>query len=187
MNDRTDDKLMQMAGQLATEIAPERDLWPEIESAIHEEQPERARWTPWLAQAAAVVLLVAGTATVTWNVAKNDADRAVVPPESVQTTMDAEFASFGNFELGQGFRDARNNLQADLDLELDKLSPEARAEVEENLAVIRTAITEINEALEQEPDNALLQEMLLKSYREELLVMRKVGGLTQDVMSRNDI
>ena len=38
-----------------------------------------------------------------------------------------------------------------------------------------------------EPSNALLQELLLKTYREELAVMRKVGGLTQDVMLRNDI
>ena len=74
-----------------------------------------------------------------------------------------------------------------MDLELDRLTPEARVEVEENLALIRNAITEINLALEDEPDNALLQELLLKTYREELMVMRKVGGLTQNVMSRNDI
>ncbi|MDX1507032.1 MAG: hypothetical protein R3358_02050 [Woeseiaceae bacterium] len=186
MNDKTDDKLMAMAAELATDIKPQRDLWPEIEAAIREQEPARTAWTPYFAQAAAVVLLVAGTAAVTWNVAKNDADY-VVPPEGVATTLDAEFASFGNYELGQGFQDARSNLLADLDLELDKLSPEARTEVEENLAVIRTAIAEINAALEEEPGNVLLQELLLKSYHEELLVMRKVGGLTQNVMSRNDI
>ena len=74
-----------------------------------------------------------------------------------------------------------------MNLELDRLSPDIRAEVEENLAVIRDAITEINSALEEEPDNFLLQELLLKTYREELTVMRNVGGLTQNVMSRNDI
>lgn len=187
MNENTDEKLMDMASQLATEISPERDLWPEVEAAITEEAPSRPAWTPYFAQAAAVLILVAGTATVTWNVAKNDAG-SVVPTPQIATQLDSEFISFGsNFELGQGYRDARNNLAADLDLELDKLSPEARAEVEENLAVIRTAITEINEALEQEPGNVLLQELLLKSYRDELTVMRKVGGLTQHVMSRNDI
>ena len=89
--------------------------------------------------------------------------------------------------MGQGFRDARNNLAAQLDLELDRLTPETRAGVEENLEVIRGAITEINSALEQEPNNVHLQELLLKTYRDELTVMRKVGGLTQNVMSRNDI
>jgi hypothetical protein len=89
--------------------------------------------------------------------------------------------------LGQGFQDARSNLAAQLDIELDRLTPEARAGVEENLAVIRNAIVEINSELEMEPDNILLQELLLKTYRDELTVMRKVGGLTQSVMSRNDI
>ena len=34
MNDITDDKLMAAAATLPTEIAPERDLWPDIEAAI---------------------------------------------------------------------------------------------------------------------------------------------------------
>jgi hypothetical protein len=68
-----------------------------------------------------------------------------------------------------------------------RLSPEAREEVEQNLAIIRGAILQINEALQKEPDNALLQELLLNTYREELALMRRVGGLTQHVMSRKDI
>ena len=102
--------------------------------------------------------------------------------------MDSEFVSFGSdYELGEGFQDARTNLAADLDIELDRLSPEARAGVEENLAVIRSAIIEISNAMDAEPDNALLQELLMKAYREELAVMGRVGGLTHKVMSRNDI
>ena len=53
--------------------------------------------------------------------------------------------------------------------------------------LIKPAIAEINAALEEDPHNALLQELLLKTYREELNVMRQVRGLTRDVMSRNDI
>lgn len=182
MND--DDKLMEQAAQLATEISPERDLWPDIEAAISAPaQPSRR--TPYWVQAAAVVLLVAGSSAVTWMVAS---DGASVSPGTVATSLDSEFVSFGRgFELGQGFQAARSNLAADLDVELARLSPEARAEVEENLAVIRQAIAEINEALEAEPGNMMLQEMLLNSYHDELNVMRNVGGLTQNVMSRNDI
>ena len=36
-------------------------------------------------------------------------------------------------------------------------------------------------------DNTLLQDLLMKTYHEELKVMRKVGGVTQSVMSRRDI
>ena len=61
------------------------------------------------------------------------------------------------------------------------------AGVEKNLEIIRTAIAEINAALEQSPDNILLQDLLIDTYQQELAVMRKIGGLTHNVMSRNDI
>ncbi len=183
MNNGTDDKLMAQAAKLSTEISPERDLWPDIAAAI-ETPRRRSSWTPYLAQAAAVVLLVGASSSITYMMTKGGSNVSPVIPT---VGLDAEFMSFGNYELGQGFQNARNNLAAQMDLELDRLSPEVRAEVEENLAVIRDAITEINSALEEEPDNFLLQELLLKTYREELTVMRNVGGLTQSVMSRNDI
>ena len=186
MNEQLDDKLMAAAAELPTEIAPERDLWPDIEAAIAEPAPQRSSWTPYLAQAAAIVLLVGASSSITYMMTKSSVD--VSPQAGVQAALDSEFVSFGsNYELGQGFQDARSNLAAQLDLELDRLSPDARAGVEENLEVIRSAITEINSALEEEPNNVLLQDLLLKSYRDELTVMRKVGGLTQNVMSRNDI
>ena len=184
MNNETDDKLMAAAAQLSTEIAPERDLWPDIEACI-EAPARRSSWMPYLAQAAAIVLLVGASSSITYMMTKNGPD---VSPGTTALGLDSEFVSFGsNYELGQGFQDASSNLAAQLDIELDRLAPEARAGVEENLAVIRNAITEINSELEIEPDNILLQELLLKTYRDELTVMRKVGGLTQSVMSRNDI
>ena len=186
MNEQLDDKLMAAAADLPTEIAPKRDLWPDIEAAIAEPAQQRSSWTPYLAQAAAIVLLVGASSSITYMMTKSGAD--VSPQSGGQIALDSEFVSFGNnYELGQGFQDARNNLAAQLDLELDRLSPDARAGVEENLEVIRSAITEINAALEEEPNNVHLQDLLLKTYRDELTVMRKVGGLTQNVMSRNDI
>ena len=53
--------------------------------------------------------------------------------------------------------------------------------------MIHNAIVEINTALEQEPDNVLLQSKLLGAYREELTLLRRVSGLTRNVMTRNDI
>jgi len=182
MTTQFDDKLMADAAHLARAIAPERDLWPDIDAAIT--KPRRSR-TPFFAQAAAVLLLVGGSSFVTYTVM--DGDRVIVE-RPVATNLEVEQAAYADpFELSSGYRMARTSLQAHMDQELARLSPESRAGVEQNLAVIREAIAQINAALEREPGNALLQELLLKTYREELEVMRKVGGLTQEVMLRNDI
>ena len=180
-NDR-DDKLIAAASKLSTEISPERDLWPGIEQAIR--VPQRSRWTPRFAQAAAVVLLVGASSMLTW-MATKDQTRVV---EVVPVDLVFEQASFGGrYALGLGYQEAHRDLQAQLNTELQRLSPEARKEVEDNLAMIRGAIGQINKALAEEPDNPLLQELLLQTYREELAMMKRVGGLTQHVMSRKDI
>ena len=64
MNEQRDDRLTAAARQLQTEIRPQRDLWPGIERAITEPAPQRSRWTPMFAQAAAVLLLVGSSAGV---------------------------------------------------------------------------------------------------------------------------
>lgn len=177
-----DDKWDRAARQLATDIAPERDLWPDIATAIS--TPRRSRWTPMLAQAAAVVLLVGASSAITYLSVKDNSG----PVVSIAPELVFEQAAFGgNYNLGPGFQDARNSLRVELDVELARLSPEARADIQENLDLIYKAIADINAVLEEEPDNVLLQQMLLQAYREELTLLSRVGGLTRNVMMRNDI
>lgn len=182
MTEEFDNKLDRAARQLATEISPERDLWPGIAEAI--EKPQRSRWTPVFAQAAAIVLLVGGSSAVTYlAVMDSKGPITTVAPELV-----FEQASFGNnYNLGPGFQDARNSLRDELDVELEYLSPDARGDIQDNLDLIHQAIVEINTALDKEPDNVLLQQKLLRAYREELTLLRRVGGLTRNIMMRNDI
>ncbi len=183
MNDiERDDKLIAAGSALSTEISPERDLWPGIAEAIA--QPKRSRWMPVFAQAAAVVLLIGASSGVTYFAVKDQQQIIEVVPQGLVF----EQASFGGrYTLGVEYQEARGDLAARLDVELARLSPEAREEVELNLSMIRGAIAQINAALTDEPDNALLQELLVKTYREELALMQRVGGLTQYVMSRKDI
>ena len=175
-----DDKLDKAARQLATEMTPERDLWPGIEQAIR--TPRRRM--PWYAQAAAVILLVGASSSVTYLAVKDTSG----PTVSVSPELVFERAAFGgDYHLGPGFQAARNNLRAQLDVELERLSPKAQQDIQANLDVIHGAIIEINTALEQEPDNVLLQQKLLRAYREELALLQRVSGLTRNVMIRNDI
>jgi len=182
MTDKFDDKLDRVARQLATEISPERDLWPDIATQIS--APKRSRWTPMLAQAAAVVLLVGASSAITYVAVKNDSG----PVVSIAPELVFEQASFGgNYHLGPGFLDARHGLRAELDVELARLPAETRSDIRANLDMIHKAIVDINAALEEEPDNVMLQQKLLRAYREELTLLRRVGGLTRNVMKRNDI
>jgi len=181
MTDKNDDKLVAKASRLATEITPERDLWPGIADAV--QAPRRQSWAPAFARAAAIVLLVGASSAVTYVTVKGQQ-----PVTQVTPALLFEQTSFGGrYNLGPDFQDARAGLAAQLDVELARLSPESRAEVEANLEVVQKAIYEINLALAEEPDNVLLQSKLLMAYREELSVLRRVGGLTRNVMRRNDI
>jgi hypothetical protein len=186
-----DDELMARAGTLATEVRPERDLWPEIEQAIAAPAaPRRAgRGSMW-AQAAAVVLLVGGSSGLTY-LAMDGRDDPTVPSAlspAGEFRIEPVSANFGSqYTLGPDFIDARRVLKGSFEEELVNLSPEAREEVLQNLDTIRQAINDINEALSHEPDNVLLQKLLLDTYRSELSLMMQVDGITRNAMYRGDI
>ena len=191
-DDKTfEDELMTAAANLNQDVPPDRDLWPEIEQAISTPaKPERTLWNSVWAQAAAVLLLVGGSSGVTYMAMSGSSSTTV--PAQAQAPMELTFqpvtGSFGSlYNLGPDYQDARRTLSARVDDELERLSPEEREQVQRNMAVIRTAIDDINKALAEEPDNALLQRLLIRTYQEELDLMLKVEGITSAAMRRGDI
>lgn len=186
------DPLLLAARQLPRGIAPGRDLWPGIAEAIDSERKAPSRgprgWNRVWAQAAAVVLLVGGSSGLTWLAMQQDVpDGATEPPAEVLNFQPVAGTFGSQYHLGAEFVDARNNLEARLEDELKRLSPETRAEVEASLNTIRAAIVEMNLALADQPDNALLQQLLMNAYRDELAVMSRVNGMASSLMLRNDI
>lgn len=186
------DPLILAARQLPRGVAPQRDLWPGIAEAIDSERKAPSRgprgWNRVWAQAAAVVLLVGGSSGLTWLAMQQDVpDGATEPPAEVLNFQPVAGTFGSQYHLGAEFVDARNNLEARLEEELKRLSPETRAEVEASLNTIRAAIVEMNLALADQPDNALLQQLLMNAYRDELAVMSRVNGMASSLMLRNDI
>jgi hypothetical protein len=189
-----DDELMAAAAELTTEVAPGRDLWPGIEQAISmPAKPGRTMWNSVWAQAAAVLLLVGGSSGVTYLAMTENMnpDLPVLPVANSPSPVlrfEPVSASFGGlYHLGPDYQDARRGLSATVDDELSRLTPEERDEVRKNIDVIRKAIDDINTALVREPDNALLQKLLISTYREELDLMMRVNGITSAAMRRGDI
>jgi hypothetical protein len=184
-----DEKLMARAAKMDTSVMPGRDLWPEIAAAISEPaRPERPQRSTWWAQAAAVVVLVGGSSGLTY-LAVNNNDEPVTVVGGTQTLVfEPVSGSFGSqYNLGPDYQDARRGLAANLDGALHNLPPATRDEVVTNIETIRQAIEDINKALAEEPDNVLLQELLLGTYRDELSMMMKVDVITSAAMRRGDI
>lgn len=188
--DDNNDPITAMAQQLPQEVMPENDLWPGIATAIAEQDESHSdyRWPRWVAQAAAVLLLVGGSSGMTWLMLQDDAGSEMTVAGGDGLTFQPVSGSFGSqYSLGPDFQDARGNLASRLEEELQRLPPATRSEVEKNMATIRAAIAQINKALAEDPDNALLQELLISSYNEELAIMRKVDVIANEAMRRTDI
>lgn len=185
-----DDQLMAAAKALGTDVKPGRDLWPGVAEGIFQAEAKRqsrSLWNSVWAQAAAVLLLVGGSSGITYLVLNEQPPATTVAggPALVFAPVSGSFGS--QYHLGPDYIDAQRNLAGRLEDELGRLDPEVREAVLTNINSIRAAIAEINVLLAQDPDNVLLQELLLSSYRDELALMKKVDGITQSAMRRGDI
>jgi len=176
------------AAQLPREIAPQRDLWPQIASRISEESgASTGRGWRFAGALAAGVALVALSSLATLWISGGDGDPElshVVPPGGAVPPVMA----FGpDHELGPKYRLARNALTMDLEARLQALPPATREIVERNLGQIRGAVAEINTALAEDPDNALLQQLLMATYQDELDVLTEVNRMATSMPTRTEI
>jgi hypothetical protein len=59
--------------------------------------------------------------------------------------------------------------------------------IDRNLAQIREALAEINDELAEDPNNVLLQQLLLAAYQDELAVLMNVNRMAQTLPKRTEI
>lgn len=180
---------------LPLDVAPGRDLWPEIEARIGQAPAmaaPRSRRPAWVWQAAAAVILVAGSSLLTATLL----DRRATPAQAAQPPVPARSsgpqasvenpavmpAAFGpSGRLDHEYLAARQQLTSMLDERIAALPPSARAKLEFNLGEMRRAADEINAALAAQPGDPLLEELLLKTYQDELAVLSNVSELTNSL------
>jgi hypothetical protein len=163
----------ELAG-LPRELPPERDLWPGIAAQL---EPRRAR-RRWLPLAAAAVLLVAASSLITAHVVRRSATPVATVAPAAPASGGVRPASFGpGYALDSEYAAARQQLAAMLAERIDRLPSSARQKVEENLAALHRAADEINAALALRPGDALLEELLLNTYQDELAVLASVNQL----------
>ena len=163
-------------GRLPRDVEPGRDLWPSIEARL--EPRAGRRQGRWLWAAAAGVLLAVGSSLLTVSLMRREAP---VVAQQAPTGGDPRFATaaFGPGQaLDPAYDKARRDLARTLSARIDRMPPEARQQLEKNLAEMRRASAEINAALELSPGDPLLEELLLNAYQDELAVLASVNQLT---------
>lgn len=167
--------VLEAAASLPTSIAPPRNLWPEIAARLDGPAPtlgvRRMPWRRWAPLAAAAVLLIAVTATLTYQFTRRPVAVAARPGLSVVQPA--------GFSADHDFVAAAEDLERVLREERGRLSPETVAVIEQNLAVIDTAIAEARAALAADPANADLRALLWGAHRQKLDLLDRATRLTR--------
>lgn len=183
------------ARRLPRDIPPERDLWPQIAARIAHEPAAESGWRGWRlvgAMAAAVALVAVSSIVTLWLAGPSEPVVVSVPtaPPAIsrQARTIPDSATFGpDVSLGPKYERARQQLSRDLDEQLESLPPDSREVVEKNLAQIRQALAEINGALAEDPDNVLLQQLLMAAYQDEMSMLMEVNRMAQSLTMRKEI
>jgi hypothetical protein len=168
---------------LPQDIAPPRDLWPGIAahiappadavkaSDVAAARPAAGRIVRlrWLAAAAALACLAVGM----W------IDRSLLPfPGKVEggaLTVSTKGAAGPALDVSYvpdaRYQRQRAALLASLQARLNELPPETRTKVLASLATIGKAKEDLERALGKNPGDALLQELLVNTYQDEMRVL----------------
>jgi len=181
MTEAAEGKSVTTLRDLPRAIEPPRDLWPQIEARLDADSPagatpvaaaggtRRSTRAPlrWLAAAAMVASLAVGV----W------IGRSALPGAAAPLLGDVHPAS-GAMQTAwvSDLRYQREHeaLMQSLGAQLAALPPASRAKVLGSLATIHEAKRQLEEALGKDPGNALLQELLVNTYQDEMRVLTDV-------------
>jgi len=161
--------LVASAGALPREVSPPPEVWAGIRSRVTSHKSRvTGRWwhNGWLA-AAAALLLIAGTATLTTMLRSPD----TFGSGSTVVSSNATPAVLANVE--RNFVPTVTQLRDAYDAQKDKLAPATVRTVDRALATIDSAIAEASAALVADPGSTQLLEILSGYYR------RKIDFLTR--------
>jgi len=166
--------------ELPQSIEPPHDLWPRIAAQLGEipkeadaagktPQESRALRVRWLAAAAMVACVAVGVwigrSLLPWG-------RGGIVPMTVQHDTSVPHQVY--VVSDPPYERQRAALMQDLQARLAALSPPERAKVTASLEAIEKAKTDLEQALGRDPGNALLQELLVNTYQDEMRVLSDV-------------
>jgi hypothetical protein len=168
MNEKSRDTLDPLLAQLTQEVAPPRDLWPDIQKRIAT-APRRPR--PLLMAACIAAAAACLASLFTWAVLR----RVQAPDGLPAVAAVAAFQEPGDPKYIQ----ARTSLQQTFRERLKLLEPGTRAKIEASLTIIQHAHEDIRQALLADPSSAVLQELWQSTWHDEIDLYDRVVEATQ--------
>jgi hypothetical protein len=197
----TDERKISSLRDLPRDIAPPRDLWQAIEAQIATEPRGTGTNTPtvaprasdagrvvWLRRAAranryrvlAAAAVISALAIGIW------IGRAVLPipgqPGPAGTGLDARHvvtagegeAIPASLVMDPKYMRQRTEMLQSLQAQIAALPPDSRTKVMSSLQTIHDSMKDLEAALGRDPSNALLQELLVNTYQDEMRVLTAV-------------
>jgi hypothetical protein len=170
-------QLLAHAAALPRQLAPARDLWPEIAPRLTSGWGLHGLPLALLATAAVVV---AAIALVMTRVAPEPVKTVTMPQAGPSAALVSDFA-LADPVLAAAEREyeaAAKTLLETLQRRRALLPAGDLARVEANLQVIDRALAEVREALVKDPQNPELNRMLVDTHRKKVDVLRRVVRLS---------
>ena len=171
------------ARELPSVVTPPDDLWADVQATIEARKvahlppgvasPQTRGW--WITPgrlAAAAVVLIAATASLTGVIMKAGPSASVVERGQANATVSVSWQA-----SERAFQASVLEFREQLEVLHDHLSPETVVKVERALATIDLAIAEGREALLRDPANAALSELLASNYRQKIELLRRMTQL----------
>jgi len=175
-----EERKVRSVAELPAAIEPGRDLWPAIEARLQgPSQPLPAavpgplRRLRWVAAAA----MVASVAVGVWigrDLWPLPGAGMGSPTLTAQRPLSEGAAVNAAYVSDPRYRRERAQLLQSVQAQLKTMPAPTRAKVAASLAVIESAKKDLENALGKDPSNALLQELLINTYQDEMRVLTDV-------------
>jgi hypothetical protein len=162
--------------ELPGSIEPPRDLWPQIAAQLQPAAPlaPPAVRRPWRALAAAAMVASLAVGMFIGRDLLPLRGVSAPPPPSAQVSPRGETLLDASYVSDPRYQHQRARLLQSLQARLDRMPAPARAKVVASLATLQRAKEDLEQALGKDPSNALLQELLINTYQDEMRVLTDV-------------
>ncbi len=189
MNESAPPKISRLS-ELPREIPPPHDGWPALEARLREsgrpqsdpDAPQHGRAQPARYRRPQLMRIMSLAAVLAAVLVGVSIDRWILSPAHPIPPGVAlpHVGSAGSDDMTVAYVTdprylrEREALLRTLDARLAKLPPPTRQKVIQSLATIHQSMQQIQQALGREPGNALLQELLIDTYQDEMQVLSTV-------------